>query len=94
MQVAALNPIATTVDDVDDELKEKEKEIARENARNEGKPDHIIERIAEGKLDRFFKDNVLVEQPFVKDSSKTVREMLNEADVDIKTYVRYALGEA
>lgn len=93
MQVAALSPIATTVDEVDQEVKEKEKEIARENARNEGKPDHIIERIAEGKLDRFFKDNVLVEQPFVKDSSKTVREMLDAADVDVKSYIRYALGE-
>ncbi len=93
MQVAALNPIAATVDGVDEDVKEKEKEIARENARNEGKPDHIIERIAEGKLDRFFKDNVLVEQPFVKDSSKTVREVLDEANIDISTYVRYALGE-
>ncbi|MEX0600896.1 MAG: translation elongation factor Ts [Rhodothermales bacterium] len=93
MQVAAMNPVATTTDDVPDELKEKELDIAREAAKNEGKPEHIIDRIAEGKLDRYFKDNVLVEQPFVKDSSMTVREMLNDAGVNIRRFVRYGLGE-
>ncbi len=93
MQVAAMNPVATTKDDVPQDLKEKELDIAREAAKNEGKPDHIIDRIAEGKLERYFKDHVLVEQPFVKDSSMTVREMLQDAGVDIRRFVRYALGE-
>ncbi len=83
MQVAALNPVATRSDEVPDDIKEKEMEIAREAARNEGKPDNIIDRIAEGKLKRFYKDNVLIEQPFVKDSSVTVKEMLKQADVDV-----------
>lgn len=93
MQVAALNPVATAKDEVPPEVKEKELEIARESARAEGKPDHIIDRIAEGKLERYYKDNVLVEQPFVKDSSMTVMEMLRQSDVSVRSFVRYALGE-
>jgi elongation factor Ts len=93
MQVAALNPVATTRDEVPEEIKEKELEIGREAARNEGKPDHIIDRIAQGKLERYYKDNVLVEQPFVKDASTTVQEMLKQADVSVKRFVRYALGD-
>src|SRR5690606_2221111 len=65
MQVAALNPIAAFREDVPQEIQNKELEIGREAARNEGKPDNIVDRIAQGKLERYFKDNVLVEQPFV-----------------------------
>ncbi|MFQ5570107.1 MAG: translation elongation factor Ts [Rhodothermales bacterium] len=93
MQVAALNPIATHREEVPQEVQEKELEIARDAARNEGKPEHIIDRIATGKLERYFKDNVLVEQPFVKDASMTVKEMLQKADTDVRTYVRFALGD-
>ena len=73
-----MNPVATRRDEVDTTIQEKELEIAREQAANEGKPENIIDRIATGKLERFFKDNVLVEQPFVKDSSQTVGEMLEQ----------------
>ena len=93
MQVAALNPIATRSEEVPADIKEKEMEIARDAARNEGKPDNIIDRIAEGKLKRYFKDNVLIEQPFVKDSSQTVKEMLKQADVDVAGFLRFALGD-
>lgn len=93
MQVAALNPIATSSDEVPENIKNKELEIGRETARNEGKPDNIIEKIAQGKLKRFYKDNVLVEQPFVKDSSMTVQEMLSKAGVEVKRFLRFALGE-
>jgi len=92
MQVAAMNPIAATRDDVPEDVKQKELEIGREAARNEGKPDHILDRIATGKLERFYKDNVLVDQPFVKDSSMTVAEMLKKNGFEIVRYVRYALG--
>ncbi|NNE71555.1 MAG: elongation factor Ts [Rhodothermales bacterium] len=92
MQVAALNPIATGRDDVADDVKEKEMEIARDAARNEGKPEHIIDRIATGKLERYYKDNVLLEQPFVKDSSQTVTEMLKSVDASVSGFVRFALG--
>lgn len=93
MQVAALNPVATRTDEVPQELKDKELEIAREAAKAEGKPDHIVDRIAEGKLERYYKDHVLVEQPFVKDSSMTVKEMLKQSGVDVERFIRYALGE-
>ena len=93
MQVAALNPVATHRDEVPQDLQEKELEIAREAARNEGKPDHIIDRIAMGKLERYFKDNVLVEQPFVKDASVTVKEVLERADAEVRTFIRFALGD-
>ena len=93
MQVAALNPVATRTEEVPEEIKQKELEIAREVAQNEGKPEKIIERIAEGKLNRYYKDHVLVEQPFVKDSSLTVKEMLKKSDVDVQTFIRFALGD-
>ena len=92
MQVAAMNPIAATRDDVPEDVKQKELEIGREAARNEGKPEHILDRIATGKLERFYKDNVLVDQPFVKDSSMTVEQMLEKQGFAIVRYVRYALG--
>ena len=93
MQVAALNPIGTSRDDVPQDVQEKEMEIARQAAIEEGKPEQIVDRIATGKLERYFKDNVLLEQPFVKDSSMTVGDMLKGAGTDVKTFVRFALGE-
>jgi elongation factor Ts len=92
MQAAAMNPVAATRDEVPEEVKSKELEIGRETARNEGKPEQMLDRIAQGKLERYFKDNVLVEQPFVKDSSKSVKQMLQEAGTDVVRFVRFALG--
>jgi len=92
MQVAALNPIATHREEVPPEVQQKELEIGREAARNQGKPEHLIDRIATGKLNRYFKDHVLVEQPFVKDASRTVKQMLQQAQADVRTFVRFALG--
>jgi elongation factor Ts len=93
MQVAAMNPVAASRDEVPEQVREKELEIGRETARNEGKPEQMIDRIAQGKLDRYYKDNVLVEQPFVKDSSKTVGEMLRNEKAEVKRFVRFALGD-
>ncbi len=93
MQVAAMNPVAARVDEVPAAVRDKELEIGREAAIAEGKPEHIIDRIAEGKLKRFYKDNVLVEQPFVKDSSMTVGQMLKQSGAEIVRYVRFALGD-
>ncbi|NNF56864.1 MAG: elongation factor Ts [Rhodothermaceae bacterium] len=93
MQAAAMNPIAAKRDEVPAETQQKEMEIGAEQARNEGKPEQIIEKIATGKLERFFKDHVLVEQPFVKDSSMTVKQMLAQNSADVKRYVRFALGD-
>ena len=93
MQVAALNPVATSRDEVPQAVKDKEMEIGREAARNEGKPEAILDKIAQGKLERYYKDNVLLEQPFVKDASATVGEMLKKAGVTVKRFVRFALGD-
>ena len=93
MQVAALEPIAVTRDEVPDEVKEEEREVAREAAVNEGKPEHVIDNIVEGKLERFFEDHVLMEQAFVKDSSVSVQEMLDDAGLSVARFTRYALGD-
>jgi elongation factor Ts len=93
MQAAALNPVALNREAVPQEIQEKEMDIARETARNEGKPENILDRIAQGKLDRYFKDNVLLEQPFVKDSSTTVGEMVKKEGVDVHRFVRFSLGD-
>ena len=93
MQAAAMNPIAAFRSEVPQEVQDKELEIGREAARAEGKPEQILDKIATGKLERYFKDNVLVEQPFVKDASKSVQQMLKEEGVEVKRYVRFALGD-
>jgi len=93
MQVAALNPVATRREEVPQEIVQKELEIGREQALSEGKPANIVDRIAQGKVERYFKDNVLVEQPFVKDASTTVQQMLKQANVDVHRFVRFALGD-
>ncbi len=93
MQVAALNPVATRREEISQEVQQKELDIGREAARNQGKPEHIIDRIATGKLESYFKDHVLVEQPFVKDASRTVKQMLQQAEADVRTFVRFALGD-
>ncbi|HUF08435.1 MAG TPA: translation elongation factor Ts [Rhodothermales bacterium] len=92
MQVAAMNPVATRRHEVDSSVQEKEMEIAREIARNEGKPENIVDKIATGKLERFFKDHVLLEQAFVKDSSQTVEQILRAAGSNVHGFERYALN--
>jgi len=93
MQIAALEPIAVTREEVPEDVKEEEREVAREAALNEGKPEHVIDQIVDGKLDRFFEDHVLLEQAFVKDSSMSVQEMIDDADLTVERFTRYALGD-
>lgn len=93
MQVAAMNPVAARREEVPTNLQEKELEIGREIARTEGKPENIIDRIAQGKLERYFKDHVLLEQPYVKDASMTVKDMLQQSKADVVRFVRFALGD-
>lgn len=94
MQIAALNPVAADESSVSKEIIERELEIGRDQARNEGKPADMIERIAEGKLKKFYKESTLMLQPFVKDATKTVAQRLAEADKDLKVvaFKRVALG--
>lgn len=98
MQVAAMNPVAVDKDSVPAEVVTKEKEIAMEQTRldkkNEGKPANIVEKIAEGRLEKFFKENTLVNQEFIKDSKLTVGQYLAKVDKDLKVtgFVRYTLN--
>lgn len=94
MQIAAMNPVALDKDDVDAKTIEREIEIGKDQARQEGKPEEMLEKIAVGKLNKFFKENTLLNQDFVRDSKKTVRQHLEETDKDLKVtcFKRIALG--
>lgn len=93
MHIAAKNPAAATRDDVQKETIEREMEIARTQAAATGKPANIVEKIAEGKVKTWFAENVLLEQPFVKDDKKTVGELLNGAGLKFVRFIRYRVGE-
>lgn len=93
MQVAAMSPIATNREGVDSSTLDKEREIAKEQLLNEGKPEHIAEKAAEGKLRRFYEDHVLLEQKFVKDSSISVSEYLKQqGEPTVHSFRRIVLG--
>ena len=77
MQIAAMNPAAIDKDDVDPKIVEREIEIAKEQIRAEGKPEHMLEKIAQGKLNKFYKESTLLNQEFVKDSSKNIAQFLD-----------------
>ncbi len=94
MQIAAMNPIAVNRDGVDASLIEKELEIAKEQLLNEGKPEHIAEQAAKGKLRRFYEERVLLEQKFVKDNGLSVQDFLKQNDIPlVKNFYRLQLGE-
>jgi len=83
MQIAAMNPVAIDKVNVSQEIIDKEIEIGRDQAKREGKPENILDKIAEGKLNKFFKENTLLNQAFVKDNKKTIRQYLQEQDKDL-----------
>ena len=95
MQAAAMNPIALNEDGVDASVIEKEIEIAKDQLRAEGKPEAMLDNIAKGKLKRFFKDNTLVNQAFIKDSKKSVDQYVKESlgkDTNVTDFKRVAVG--
>jgi elongation factor Ts len=93
MQVAAMNPIALNEEGVNASIIEKEIEIAKDQLRQEGKPEAMLDNIAKGKLKRFFKDNTLVNQDFIKDSKLNVGQYVKTiGDVKVVNYKRVALG--
>ena len=95
MQIAAMNPMALSRADVNSDTITKEIDIYRVQLKNEGKKDEIIERILGGKMEKFYQDNVLLEQSFIKDASKTVTDLLKEVGegVTVTGFVRMQLGE-
>lgn len=94
MQVAAMRPRFTTRDDVPSETVENERRIAEATAREEGKPEQALPKIVEGRLNGFYKEAVLVDQPSVQDSKQTVGNMLASAGVTVTRFARFEVGQA
>jgi elongation factor Ts len=94
MQAAAMNPVALNEEGVDQSVIDKEIEIAKDQLRQEGKPEAMLDNIAKGKLKRFFKDNTLVNQDFIKDSKQSVTQYVKSVDADLTVtgFARVALG--
>ena len=94
MQVAAMNPVSVDKDDVPEKILAQELDIAREQARREGKPEEMLEKIAQGKLNKFFKEGTLMNQEFIKDSKLTIRQYLESHDKGLRAtgFVRYTLN--
>ena len=99
MQVAAANPQYVRREEVSQEAIEKEKEILRNQALNEGKPEKIVDRMVEGRIEKFFKENCLLEQPFIKNPDITIQDLLNEKiakigeNLNIRRFARFEVGE-
>jgi len=93
MHIAAINPEFLDRDSVDPTSIEKEKKIYREQMLNEGKPEHILDQIIEGKINKYYTQVCLLEQPFVRDDDQTVSEILEENDMEVKQFTRFEIGE-
>ena len=98
MHIAAVNPVCIKREDTPPELIEKEKEIFRRQAEESGKPDHIIEKIVSGRIEKFYKEVCLLEQPYVKNPDITIQDLLNELiakmgeNINIRRFVRFQVG--
>jgi elongation factor Ts len=99
MHVASTAPLAVSSDDIDQGVVEREREVFRQQVREEGKPDHIADKIVEGKLQKFFKESALLAQPFVKDPDKTVEQLITEISaktgekIEVARFARFKVGE-
>ena len=100
MHIAATNPVGITPDDVPEDIIGREKDIYRAQALETGKPENILDKIAEGKLQKFFKENCLLQQPYVRDPDMTIEDLLNETigkigeNITIKRFCRFQIGES
>lgn len=98
MHIAATNPVGITSDDVSEEILNREKEIYRAQALETGKPEKMIDKIVDGKLNKFFKESCLMNQAYVKDPDKTISDYLNEVvaktgeKITIKRFARFQVG--
>ena len=94
MQIAAMNPVAVDKDDVKPETIAQEIEIGKEQARREGKPEDMLDKIAQGKLAKFFKESTLLNQEFVKDNKMTIKQYLQSVDKDltVTAFKRFTLN--
>ena len=100
MHIAATNPLGITPEDISKEIIEKEKEIYRAQALDMGKPENVIDKIVEGKLNKFYQESCLLNQPYVRDTDITIADLLNQMiakigeNISIKRFVRYQIGES
>ena len=100
MHIAASNPLAVQREDIAVEIIDNEREIYSEQARNSGKPENIIEKMIEGRMSKFYQENVLMEQTFVKDPDKKISDLITQAvsnlgeNIVISRFVRFQLGES
>lgn len=99
LQIAAMNPSWVRREEVPESVLASERDIARTQALNEGKPEKIIDKIVEGRLEKFYEANCLLDQPFIKDESKTVAQLVKEMvgrigeNIQVRRFTRYELGE-
>ena len=99
MHIAAAEPIAISREEVPADMVERELEIYKDQAKDSGKPDHIIEKIATGKIDKFYAEKVLLEQAYIRDPDKTIKDYLTEMvaklgeNITIKRFTRFKIGE-
>ncbi len=99
MQIAAMQPRWVSPDDVPEEVLARERQILTEQAEAEGKPDHIVEQMVEGRLGKFYAQNCLLQQPYIRDDSMTIEDLLNDLlattgeKIIIRRFVRYQVGE-
>ena len=100
MQIAATNPLALDRESIDESVINREREIYSDQAKSEGKPDNIIEKMVEGRLAKFFQESCLMEQTYIKDSDKKVTDIFTETiaslgeNISINRFVRFAIGES
>ena len=99
MQIAAANPLSLDRESIDEKIIEREKEIFTDQAKSEGKPDNIIEKMVEGRLSKFFQESCLLEQTYIKDPDKKDSDLLTETiatlgeNISINRFIRFAVGE-
>ena len=99
MQIAATNPISLDISTIDQSLVAREKEIFKEQAKSDGKPKHIIEKMIEGRLQKFYQDSCLLEQTYIKDPEKKIKDLITETiatlgeNISINRFTRFAIGE-
>ena len=100
IQIAATNPVSVSREQVPEELVKSEHDIYTEQAKNSKKPDKMIEKIVTGKMDKYFQEICLLEQPFIKDPDKIVKDLITESiatlgeNISVGRYIRYAVGES
>lgn len=99
MQIAATNPISLDISSIDQGLVEREKDIFKEQAKSEGKPEHIIEKMIEGRLQKFYQESCLMEQTYIKDPDKKIKDLITESiatigeNISINRFIRFSIGE-